>query len=218
MPVIEVKPRDTERVIRKMGEEYCGLTPLPLIVRYELRVRRGPIVATKGCSPSLVAVLPKSYSSICDCKGIRITAESVATRAYLSLALRRLCGMTRVTQDGECLVLIGDKGVRAWLEYNGTRILELSRVFRQAFGFEPVMAATAGQGCLRLGNVLDRLSRLKAGLMDVLRVASRLNLPLPLAEKYLRCTSLVYNESLVNASIYLLHSSKHLNSPQPTTT
>ncbi len=218
VPILEVKPRDTERVIREMGDGYCGLTPLPLIVRYGLRVYRGPVVATRGCSPSLVVVLPRRYSSICECRGVRVASESVATRAYLSLALRRLCGAERVAREGECLALIGDRGVRAWLEYSGSRIVELSPLFREAFGFEPVMAATAGPGCHRLSSVLGRLARLEARLMDVLRVASKLRLPLPLAERYLRCISLAYNESLVYASIALLHSSKHLNRPHPATT
>ncbi len=217
--IVEVTPRETSRLIERLGEMYCGLTPLPLVIRYRLPILRGPLVRIEGCSPSLVVVLPPGYSSLCECRSLEITIESVATRFYVTIAYEALCGSKpSVSKDAECKVLIGDAGIRAWLSRNN--VLELAGVFKRAFGFYPVMAVTAGRGCNRepMKTILERLANTQYSLLDVLRVARKLGIPLWLAERYLSCTRLDYREELVARSITLFHSSKHLSNPQPVTT
>ena len=211
------KPSETEKLIVTLGGLYCGLTPIPLILRYSLQPRQGPMVWVSGCSPSLVIITPRGLHP-CECKRLIVTRESVATRMYAALLSNR-CGYIvetarinahdaiRLAERGICSLLIGDEGVRAKLIARGskTSIYEFAEIASKLLSIDGlVFAATAGPGCTRLKDALTRLSRVEAGLMDILTVARMLRIPVPLAERYLRCTRLTFNPALLAKSLQLL--------------
>ena len=215
--LVSATPSETPLLIEKLDSDYCGLTPLPLILRYSLEVHPGPMVWTGRCSPSLVLITPDELEP-CRCSTLVVTRESISTRMYASLLAER-CEFSvetmaldaraavRLAESGVCTLLIGDEGVRAWTASRGRRVrlYEFSPLAASILGTGGLaFAATAGPGCRRIGRVLKRLSRVEPSLVDELKAAWSLGVPLSLAARYLRCTRLSFDTSILRASLRLL--------------
>ncbi len=210
--LVYAKPSEVPRLIEALGSAYCGLTPLPLMLRHGLAVHPGPMVWVDSCSPSLVVLTPRGLDPL-ECRELIVTSESIATRTYAEviaavagLALRtRAMSVEEAVEEarrGSCTLLIGDSGVRAWLYVDGVEVHEFIRVYARVRGLDRLaFAATAGPGCPALRGRLSRLLGLRPTLAAVLRVASRLRVPLPLAERYMRCTRLSWEPGVLEASI-----------------
>ena len=215
--LVYAKPSETPWLIESLGGEYCGLTPLPLILRYGLEVHPGPMVWVSRCSPSLVVLTPGAVHP-CGCRRLVVTSESVATLTYASL-IGEACGFrvesarvdaesaVTLARSGSCVLLIGDEGVKAWTRVTDGRVglYEFARLASEVLGVEGLaFAATAGRGCRRIARLLSRLTRIQPSLMDVLRASRLLRAPLPLASRYLGCTRLTFNREVLEASLGLL--------------
>ena len=223
--LVYAAPRDTPALIEMLGDGYCGLTPLPLILRYSLEVYTGPMVWTGHCSPSLVVITPEGLEP-CECRTLIVSEESISTRTYASLLAER-CGFSietraidaetaiKLAEAGVCALLIGDEGIRAWIASQGKRVKlsEFSALASSILGMEGfAFAATAGPGCRRIKEVLEGLSRIRPSMIDALRIARLLRIPIPLAARYLKCTRLEFNQLILLDSLHLL--SKRLGYPR----
>ncbi len=217
-----VTPSETEAKITRMNDEYCGLTPLPLVVFYRLPIVEGPTVYTLDSSPSVV--IETGTGDVCDCEKIIVSSESVAAYMYIKLAVNLLCRRPPlVTRNAEtvrdarsCRAFIGDKGIILYALRKGS-VIEVADIYKKATGLYPVFAATAGNGCPRIGTVLRKLYRARFTLGDVLQAYNRLRIPLHYIEYYFNSIHLDYNESLIMQNMELLHEYKHLINPHPST-
>lgn len=223
-----LKPSETHGAIKKYRNVFCGLTPLPLIVTYKLQVWIGPMVYTDGFSPSVIIASRVARTELCECKRLLVTSESIASYSLARILASVVCGGESViikrsldpvseARREDCILLIGDKGIRIYSSRKFHVVTDLASLYRKTFGFDPVFAATAGE-CSIIQDKLSKLKRLEPTLTDILGAYNTLHVPLPTVIEYLRYTRLDYNPELLRLNIALLQKYQHLIKPQPTTT